>query len=188
MLRLDKRHARLSPKATAQLEVFSSVNLTLKQRRDRGAGRPSPARASRRCCTWPACWKRPRSGEVFIDGAARRRSAGRGAHRASAATRSALSIRPIICCRNSTRWRTSSLPQLIAGKSRADGRRGSRAACSTLLGLGERADAPAGAAVRRRAAARRHRPRAGQQPARASGRRAHRQSRSRAPQAACSTP
>ena len=69
------------------------------------------------------------------------------------------------------------LPQMIAGKSRAEAAKEAERLL-TVLGLGAAADAPAVAIVGRRAAARRHRPRPGQPAAHASGRRAHRQSRS----------
>ena len=69
------------------------------------------------------------------------------------------------------------LPQMIAGRSRAEAaKEGER--LLDRAGAWAAPDAPARAAFGRRAAARRHRPRPGQQAAHPSGRRAHRQSRS----------
>ena len=68
------------------------------------------------------------------------------------------------------------LPQMIPGLSRAEAEK--RAAeLLTYLGLARAADAPAGGALRRRAAARRHRARGRQRAAHPAGRRADRQPR-----------
>ena len=74
-------------------------------------------------------------------------------------------------------------------RARARPRRGTRASqLLTFLGLGERLEHRPAELLRRRAAARRHRPRGRQRAAPAAGRRADRQPRPAAPPARCSRP
>ena len=114
----------------------------------------------------------PDGGEVIGRRQVRPSSATSERTRTAPRIRSVSSISSIICCRSSRPWRTSSAP---------DDRRAAASAATSAagdagrVGLNDRADAPAGAAFRRRAAAGRHRPGAGQRPGRAAGRRADRQ-------------
>ena len=77
------------------------------------------------------------------------------------------------------------LPQMIARPAQARGRRARRANLLGYLGLEERVEHRPARALRRRAAARRDRPRARQRAAHAAGRRADRQPRSAAPRSGC---
>ena len=134
-----------------------------------------PAPASRRCCTSPACWSIPTAARS-ISTAARPRSCPTTSAPASAATRSASSTSRTICCRNSPRWRTCMLPQMIRGLSRREATKRATELLS-LSGPARAAHAPAGGTVGRRAAARGDRARGRQCAAHPARRRADRQSR-----------
>ncbi len=125
--------------------------------------------------------RRPRqrrtSGAVHIAGEDITRDVTTATSPACAATTSGSSSSPSTCCRRSPPRRTSPLPLAIAG------RQAEQDAVDRLLermGLGRAARPQAGAALRRPAAARRHRPRADRQPTVAVRRRADRQPRLRA--------
>ena len=87
---------------------------------------------------------------------------GRRAMRSCAAARSASSSSSSTCSRRSRSRRTWSCPLLLDGGASASG---ASASCSSASGSATRADHQPGAAVRRRDAAHRDRPRAGRRPA-----------------------
>ena len=123
------------------------------------------------------CLDRPTAGHYVLNGrdVVDARQARRS--RTSATTRSASSSRASTCCRGRPRSRTWSCRCSIAAASaRRSGASGPRRR-STAVGLGERLGPPPEPAVRRPAAARRHRARARQRADAAAGRRADRQPR-----------
>ena len=128
----------------------------------------------------------PDDGEVYLDGRADRDPVRRRAH-AHPPQRDRLRLPVASSAAGILRARER---DAAADDPRPVARRGARSARSELLGylgLGERLHAPAGGAVRRRAAARRDRARGRQRAAHSAGRRADRQSRLRTPPTTCST-
>ena len=104
-LRLDSV-ARIYKEGEGQLEVFRNVNLVLYPGELVALVGPR-ARENPRCCTWRGLLEEPTAGEIVIGGSPAS-SLSDGERTRSAATPSASSIRPTICCRNSPRWRMSS--------------------------------------------------------------------------------
>ena len=121
------------------------------------------------------CLDRPTAGRYLLDGGRRRRSTATSS-RGMRNRRSASSSRASTCCRAPPRSRTSSCR---CSTPDCPPRRGASARASALgaVGLGDRARPPPRPALGRPAAARRHRPRAGQRPAADPRRRADRQPR-----------
>ena len=111
----------------------SGVDLDAAPGRDRRAGRPVGRRQIDAAAV-AGLLERPDGGAV----ADRRRELRRPVRRARApccaAAPSASSTSSTICCRNSRRWRTSMLPQMIAGVPRAAAARARPPSCSTGSG------------------------------------------------------
>ena len=147
----------------------------MRRRRHARGRRDRPARRARRSsrghAAAPASGKttllsliggldRPTAGSVVVDGADRVRAVRGGAGRPSGASASASSSRPSACCPSCRPPRTSRCR--CACRDGADAREQRVAELLDLVGLADRAEPSAARAVGRRAAARRHRPRAGQ--------------------------
>ena len=122
--------------------------------------------------------EKPDGGAVLDRGQRRRRRWPMPRARRSGATPSASSISSIICCREFSALENVMLPQMIAGQAAQGGGRRALALLGVVRPRAARG-APARQALRRRAAARGDRARAGQRAGGAAGRRAHRQSRRR---------
>ena len=134
------------------------------------------APASRRCCTSPACSRRPDGGHVIING---QDCTGMGDADRTRVRRVQMGfvyqfhqLLPEFSALENV-----VIPQMILGRSR---RVAAQRAAQLLgaLGLADRVESPPRATVGRRAAAHRHRPRAGQRSAPHPRRRADRQPRS----------
>ncbi len=157
------------------IEVLRGVDLTRGRGRDRRA-----ARAVRLGQVDPAAGGGAARGRLHWIDPDRRRGSGAGSTRMAApwcgATIWASSTSSITCCPTSTRPRMSCCPSLSATGPRAEA---DERATSLLTSLGTRppADSSAEPAFRRRAAARRGRPRARQQAGPGAGGRADGQSR-----------
>ena len=163
-MRLPLRAARASaaPIAAARRSAGAARRRSdAARRRDRGAGGAVRHRQVARCCIWPGCWNSRDGGKVLVDG--------RDAGALSDARAHGDPPRPIgfvyqfhHLLAEFSALENVVLPQMIAGVAAREARERARRRCWSRSAWRTRLEPSARQAVRRRAAARGDRPRAGQ--------------------------